>query len=193
MTDPTSTNIDRFVRAIARIDSANAEDPAGKELLYSQRMTAWLDRIEPAASEALRIAARAQHIRRWQIPRADFPMDRIGYLKWRTTLYRFHADQTAAILREAGYDEATIERVGSLIRKERIKLDAEAQTLEDVICLVFLENYFAEFAQQHDRDKVVGILRKTWAKMSARGQGEALKLSMSDEARQLVERALAPD
>lgn len=193
MTDPTSTNIDRFVRAIARIDSANAEDPAGKELLYSQRMTAWLDRIEPAASEALRIAARAQHIRRWQIPRTDFPMDRIGYLKWRTTLYRFHADQTAAILREAGYDEATIERVGSLIRKERIKLDAEAQTLEDVICLVFLENYFAEFAQQHDRDKVVGILRKTWAKMSARGQGEALKLSMSDEARQLVERALAPD
>jgi hypothetical protein len=181
---------DRFALALARIDAANAEDPLGKELLYSQRMSAWLDRIEPGASEALRLAARAQHLRRWTIPRSDFPMDRIGYLKWRTTLYRFHADEAAAILREVGYDEQTVARVGSLIRKEGIKQDAEAQALEDVICLVFLENYFAEFAAQHDEEKVVGILRKTWRKMSERGRGVALGLAMPAEARRLVERAL---
>jgi hypothetical protein len=186
-----SHNPHRFARALARIDAANAEDPLGKELLYSQRMSAWLDRIEPDASEALRLAARAQHIRRWTIPRSDYPMDRIGYLKWRTTLYRFHADEAAAILREVGYDEPAVARVGSLIRKERIKQDAEAQTLEDVICLVFLENYFAEFAAQHDGEKVVGILRKTWRKMSERGRGVALTLAMPPEARRLVERAVS--
>ena len=181
----------RFARALARIDAANAEDPNGKELLYSQRMSDWLDRVEPDASEALRLAARAQHVRRWTIPRSDYPMDRIGYLKWRTTLYRFHADTAGAMLREVGYDEGTVARVGSLIRKERIKQDAEAQTLEDVICLVFLENYFAEFAAQHDEGKVVNILRRTWGKMSERGRGVALTLEMPAEARRLVERALS--
>src|SRR5689334_6093651 len=128
----------RFDAAVRLIDAANAEDPHGRGLLYSQRMSEWLERNEPGASEALRLAARAQHLRRWTIPRSDFPMDRIGYLKWRTTLYRFHADEAAAILRDVGYDEQTIARVGSLIRKERLKQDAEAQALEDVICLVFL-------------------------------------------------------
>jgi hypothetical protein len=180
----------RFDQAVRLIDDANGQDPHGKELLYSRRMSQWLDRIEPGASEALRLAARAQHVRRWTIPRSDYPMDRLGYLKWRTTLYKFHADEAAAILRGVGYDEATITRVGSLIRKERLKADLEAQTLEDVICLVFLENYFAEFAQQHDEEKVVGILRKTWKKMSDRGRGVALTLDMPAEARRLVERAL---
>jgi hypothetical protein len=181
----------RFTAAVARIDAANAEDPNGKELLYSQRMSAWLDRVEPDAPEALRLAARAQHVRRWAIPRSDYPMDRIGYLTWRTTLYKFHAEQAAGILREVGYDEGTIARVASLVRKERIKTDPEAQTLEDVICLVFLENYFAEFAAQHDGEKVVGILRKTWRKMSERGRGVALTLEIPAEARRLVERALS--
>lgn len=183
-------NIYRFDRAIELIDAANAQDPNGRELTYSQRMTAWLERIEPTAPEALRLAARAQHIRRWMIPRSDYPMDRIGYLKWRTTLYGFHADQAAGILNEAGYDQETIERVRSLIRKEKIKTDADAQALEDVICLVFLENYFAEFAAQKDEEKVIGIVQKTWKKMSERGRGEALKLEMPGEARRLVEKAL---
>jgi hypothetical protein len=181
----------RFTDTIARIDAANAQDPHGKELLYSQRMTAWLERIEPAASEALRIAARAQHIRRWTIPRGDYPMDRIGYLRWRTTLYKFHADEVSRIMTETRYDEEAIARVASLVKKERIKTDPEAQTLEDVICLVFLENYFAEFAAGHEEEKVIGILRKTWKKMSPRGQAEALKLEMPTEARRLVEKALA--
>jgi hypothetical protein len=181
----------RFIAAIERIDAANAQDPHGKELLYSQRMSAWLERIEPDAPEALRLAARAQHIRRWTIPRADYPMDRIGYLKWRTTLYRFHADEAAGILREVGYDEPTIARVASLVRKEQIKSDPDAQTLEDVICLVFLENYFAEFAAGHDEDKVINILRRTWKKMSERGRGTALTLEIPAAAKRLVERALS--
>ena len=184
--DPT-----RFDVAIRLIDQANAEDPHGKELLYSQRMSNWLERVEPGASEALRLAARAQHVRRWAIPRSDYPMDRIGYLTWRTTLGKFHAEEATRILREVGYDEATIGRVASLVRKERIKSDAEAQTLEDVICLVFLENYFAEFAASHDEEKVVNILRKTWRKMSERGRGVALTLEIPPAARRLVERALA--
>jgi hypothetical protein len=182
-----------FDRAIALIDAANAADPHGKELVYSRRMTAWLERLAPDAPAALRLAARAQHLRRWAIPRADFPMDRIGYLAWRTTLYKFHADQTSVILRGAGYDEETIDRVAGLIRKERIKADADAQTLEDVICLVFLENYFADFAAGHDDEKVVHILRRTWRKMSDRGHQLALELPLPAEARRLVERALAPD
>jgi hypothetical protein len=182
---------DAFSLAIEQIDAANAADPHGKELLYSQRMSAWLDKLRPDAPEPLRLAARAQHVRRWHIPRADYPMDRIGYLTWRTTLYRFHAEETAKILAEVGYDGDTIARTSSLIRKERIKTDSDAQTLEDVICLVFLENYFADFAAAHDDEKVVNILRKTWRKMSPQGHEMALTLSIPLEARKLVERALA--
>jgi len=183
----------RFKQAIDLIDAANAADPAGKELLYSQRMSAWLERIDPSASIALRLATRAQHIRRWMIPRSDYPMDRIGYLKWRTTLYKFHADEVARILKDVGYDEETTQRVAALVRKERIKTEAEAQTLEDVICLVFLENYFAEFAAAHEDEKVIGILRKTWKKMSEGGHELALALPIPEAARRLVERALSGD
>jgi len=195
-----STGPDRFRTAIDLIDAANAADPttvidAGApvpaELLYSRRMTAWLDRLYPHASEPLKLAARAQHIRRWEHPRSAYPMDRIGYLKWRTALYTFHADTTAALLRKAGYDDETVSRVRSLLKKERIKTDADAQALEDTICLCFLENYFADFAPRHDEDKVIGILRKTWGKMSEVGHAAALKLPMEPEAARLVEKALA--
>ena len=117
-------------------------------------------------------------------------MDRIGYLTWRTTLYKFHADETSKILHETGYDDPTIAHVASLVRKDRIKTDPEAQTLEDVICLVFLENYFTDFAAEHNDQKVIGILQKTWKKMSDRGRAEARKLDMPDEARNLLQRAL---
>lgn len=174
---------DRFRSAIERFDQANAQDPNQtivqgrpfpKELLYSQRMTEWLNRLEPDASEPLKLAARCQHIRRWEIPRASFPMDRIGYLTWRKTLYQFHADTAATILREVGYDQATIARVQSLLKKEKLKADPEMQTLEDVICLVFLENYFSDFAREQDEQKMLGIIRRTWMKMSDRGHQAAL-------------------
>jgi hypothetical protein len=193
-------DLERFNAAIARFDAANADDPTTevfqgavypKELLYAQRMTAWLDKIAPEASEALRLAVRCQHIQRWTIPRHTYAMDRHGYLRWRTTLAKFHADTAAVILRDVGYDDAAIQRVQTLLRKERLKRDPEVQCLEDVICLVFLEHYLAAFATQHDEVKVLDILRKTWTKMSPRGHEVALTLPMSPEARRLVEQALA--
>ena len=186
--------------AISLIDASNAADPnresfAGqerpKELLYSRRMTAWLERLEPNASEALRLAAHGQHICRWTIPRTAYPLDRAGYHRWRSSCQQMHAQKLAEILHAVGYDAATIGRVQSLVRKERMKLDPEAQLLEDVVCLVFLENYFAEFAREHDEPKLIEIVRKTWKKMSDSGHQAALTLPLSDDCRRIVEKALA--
>jgi len=183
-----TADAERFARAIARIDAANAEDPnrelgddgeRPKELLYAERMTAMLERFAPGASEPLRLAARCQHIRRWKIPRADYPLTRAGYLQWRTKLRDFHADLVAPMLREAGYEEAPIARVRSLIRKERLKSDPEAQTLEDVVALVFVAHYLDRFVAAHrdyDEAKLVDILKKTARKMSARGREAAVTL-----------------
>ena len=153
-------------------------------------MTDWLHRLYPDAAEALQLAARAQHIRRWKIPRSRYPMTRQGYHQWRTTLYSFHADEAEKILREVDYDNIIIERVRSLLRKEKLKADPQTQALEDVACLVFLENYFADFALKHDEKKVIDILRRTWKKMSDHGQAAALQLPLPAEARRLVEMAL---
>ena len=178
---------DHFKEAIARIDAANADDPnremvAGKEypkeLIYAQRMTEWLNKYEPDAAEALQLAARAQHICRWKIPRNEYPMGRVGYNEWRTTLARMHGDITARIMREVGYDEQMCERVRALLMKDRMSLaDRDVQTLEDVICLVFLEFYFVPFAPQYSEQKLSGIVRKTWRKMSERGHQTALTLA----------------
>jgi hypothetical protein len=193
---------DRFRRAIELFDAANSEDPnrevhegrsRPRELLYAERMTRWLERLARDASTPLRLAARCQHIRRWEIPRGAYPADRVGYLRWRKALMEFHAETAGEILGRVGYDEETIARVQSLLRKERLKSDPETQTLEDVICLVFLEDYFAEFARKHDEAKLIGILRKTWAKMSPRGREAALALELGPGARALVEKALAGD
>lgn len=183
-------NDERFIKAIQRFDALNAEDPIGKELPYSQRMSTWLEKLEPSAAEPLKLAARAQHLMRWKIPRDSYPKDRAGYLKWRTTLYDFHADRAAEVLRDVGYDEATIARVRSLIRKEKIKADADAQTLEDVICLVFLENYFEGFASEHDEEKLVRILQRTWKKMSERGHQAAMTIQFSASQMALIQKAL---
>jgi hypothetical protein len=191
----------RFEQAIARIDEANGADPnrtvidgreIADELLYATRMTRWLERLEPGASEPLRLAARAQHVCRWMIPRDLYPMTRAGYHQWRTELGRFHADKAAAILRDVGYDDATIARVQALIRKENFKADPEAQRLEDVICLVFLEHYFREFAAKHDDAKLVNILRRTWQKMSDVGHAAAMQLNFGERGRRLIEEALKP-
>jgi len=192
-------NSDRFTAAIAQIDAANAADPnreayegrdAPKELLYSRRMSDWLIRMAPEASEALRIAAHGQHICRWTIPRSSYPMDRTGYLRWRNDCKRMHAEKLGEILHKAGYDQPTIERVQSLVRKEQLKADPETQLLEDVVCLVFLENYFADFSRQHNEAKLIDIVRKTWKKMSPRGHKAALELPLSPDCRAIVETAL---
>ena len=191
---------DRFRRAVERFDAANGEDPnreladgveQPKELVYARRMTARLDRFRPDAPEAVRLAARCQHIRRWTIPRTDYPAGREGYRRWRTELARFHADTAAAILRDVGYGDEVVARVGSLLRKERLKADPDVQLLEDVICLVFVEHYLAGFAPKHDEETLAGVLRKTWRKMSEDGRRAALALDLPENVRSVVERAVA--
>jgi len=194
-----SNSDDRFRAAIQEFDAANREDPNRelwqgkeypKELLYAERMTQWLERLALESSEPLRLAVRCQHIRRWTIPRSQFPEGRRGYHDWRITLAGFHAREAGAILRKVGYDELTIQRVQDLVQKKHLKTDPETQLLEDVVCLVFLEYYFIEFSHQHDEEKLATILRKTWRKMSDRGHRAALELELPDEGRGLIERAL---
>lgn len=189
-------------RALARIDADNEEDPrrvtvdgheVAVEVLYSRRMTAWLERLRPDASDALRIAVRAQHIRRWTVERGSFPEGRKGYHHWRATLARVHADRAAEILGEVGYPAGTVARVRDLLLKKRLQTDPECQTLEDCACLVFLEHHLAELAAGQPEDKMIAILRKTWPKMSARAHAEALALALPGHLAALVERALAVD
>ncbi len=188
---------DRLTTTLDLIDAANAGDPTIEAdgtphaLAYGHRMSRWLERLEPGAPVALRIAARAQHIERWRIPRDDYPRDRAGYHRWRTTLGRMHAERAAALARAAGFDEVVAARIQALVRKEGIKLDPETQALEDAACLVFLETELADFAARHDEAKVVDVLRKTWRKMSERGHAAALGLDLPAATRSLVEKALA--
>ncbi len=197
---PVSKSARRLARVLELIDAANAEDPRkeeceGKmmprELLYGRRMSASLRRLEPKASAPLQIAARAQHLRRWEHPRGGFPEGRAGYLRWRTGLYRFHAEQAATLMRAVGYDETDVARVGELLQKKLILKDDEAATLEDVACLVFIEHYLDDFARTKEADKMVGIIRKTWEKMTPRGQAAARKIALPPEAQALVARALS--
>ena len=190
---------ERFREATLRFDRANAEDPNEeavdgashpKELLYAQRMSGALARFAPDASEVVRLAVRCQHIRRWTVPRSSYPEGGAGYRRWRTDLGRFHAETAGGILREVGYDEAIVGRVQALLRKERLKADPEVQLLEDVVCLVFLSYHLAPFAAQHEDEKVVGILRKTWRKMSDRGRSAARDLDLAPELRALLTRAV---
>lgn len=190
----------RFETAIALIDKKNAEDEntyqvAGlaypKELLYSQRMTRTLLRFEPNASKALQIAARAQHICRWKIQRDEYPMDRVGYLKWRETLKKMHADITGEILQQVNFDVQFTDRVQKILLKKLIKKNEESQALEDTICLVFLDYYFDEFAAKHSDEKVIDILQKTWVKMSAKGHEAALKITFSEKGLALVKQAIS--
>jgi hypothetical protein len=190
----------RFDKAIERFDAAHAEDPAReladgtvrpKELLYAMRMSAWLQSFAPDASEPLKLAARCQHIRRWSIPRSTFSTDVKGYRQWRAEEARAHAETAARILEDVGYEEATIRRVQALVRKEGLKSDPEVQQLEDVACVVFLDSYFAAFAEKHDDETLLRIVRKTWTKMSASGRDAALGLALPAPLRSLVQRAVA--
>lgn len=189
-----------FEEAIARIDAENAKDPnqeyyqgqsIARELVYSYRMSEQLDSFVPDAPEALKLAARAHHICRWEIPRSSYPDDRKGYLQWRNALKAFHASKTAEILEEVGYEVSDIDRVKFLIEKKQLKKDADTQALEDVICLVFLQYYAEDFSKKETEDKMISILQKTWRKMSDKGREAALQLDLPFTVRSLVEKALA--
>lgn len=184
-----------FVAAIAAIDTANAADPHSIEVagamrpsghVYGERMSAALAALYPDASEALQLAARAQHLCRWKVPRRDYPEGRAGYHRWRNDLKRLHAQWAADILAANGYDEAMIARTGALIRKEGLATDPETQALEDAACIVFITYELEDFAAKHDDAKLVGILAKTWAKMSARAHEKALTLDLPPRIRRLL-------
>ena len=161
-----------------------------REFAYAQRVTDWVLRLDPQASEPLRIAARGQHVRRWTIPREQYPRIRAGYLKWRETLKRFHADTIAALMREEGYPEETVARVARLIMKKDLGADPDTQTLEDALCLIFLETQLADLRQKTAEPALLEALRKSWKKMSPRAQALARTLSLGEEERALLERAL---
>lgn len=174
-------NPEHFNQAIALFDAANAQDPnqdegQPKELLYAQRMTEMIGRFASEASEVAQLAVRAQHIKRWTVPRSNYPLGKPGYFAWRTGLYRFHAETAGELMRQAGYDDATIEQVKLAVSKQGIKTNADTQMLEDVSCLVFIEHYMLGFAGQqadYTEDKWLGIIRKTWSKMSGAAQNFA--------------------
>ncbi|HUZ08344.1 MAG TPA: DUF4202 domain-containing protein, partial [Candidatus Paceibacterota bacterium] len=158
--------------------------------LYAQRLTNWVLRICPDASEELRLAARCQHIRRWEIPRGSYPMTRAGYLKWRADLKKFHAQQSGKILRETGYDEETIRRVQDLNLKKNVPDGPETRALEDALCLVFLEFQLADLAAKTAEDKTINALQKCWGKMTGAARAEALKLNYGASEKSLLQRAL---
>lgn len=190
----------RLAVTIEAIDVANARDPntiladgqrQPAELIYGRRMSTALSHMAPEASEHLQIAARGQHIERWTSPRKSYPDGRAGYLHWRSDLKNFHARRLGEIMTSAGYGTGDVDRVGALVRKERLKVDAEVQLLEDVVCVVFLEHYLDEFMRKTDENKLANILAKTWRKMSARGHEHALKLKLPPAVPRLLENGLA--
>jgi hypothetical protein len=185
----------KFTAALRRFDEENSRDPNSensqpRELLYAQRLTNWVLKLHPNASEELRLAARCQHICRWEIPRDSYPMTRAGYLKWRADLKKFHAQKSGEILREVGYDENAIRRVQDLNLKKNFPSDPETRTLEDALCLVFLEFQLADLAAKTADDKTINALQKSWGKMTEAARAEALKLNYGEREKTLLQRAL---
>jgi hypothetical protein len=190
----------RTASALAAVDAFNAGDPRrdvldGKELpfetAYAERLTRWVLKLEPQASDVLRIAARAQHVGRWTVPRTSYPEGRGGYLRWREDLKKFHATTAGKILASVGYDPASIERVQSLILKKNLKTDPEAQLLEDALCLVFLETQFADLKGKTPDEKMKDIVRKTWAKMGPAGRSAAQALPLPPPLKEFLTAVLA--
>ncbi|HEX5171154.1 MAG TPA: DUF4202 domain-containing protein [Cyclobacteriaceae bacterium] len=193
---------DKLARAFAAFDAYNKNDPNieigdgksyPKELLYSIRMTEQLERFAPDSAEYHKLAARCQHIGRWEIPRNKYPMDKKGYLQWRNTLKQHHATIADKILTECGYDSNTVDIVKFLLLKKQLYTNPDTQLLEDVICLVFVEYYLDEFADKHkhEEEKVVDIVQKTLKKMSPRAISEAVKLAKSERVKNLLEKAVS--
>ena len=191
---------ERLARALAAIDAANADDPATidvdgvtrpKEQAHAEMMSAWVVRLDPDADEAQLLAARAHHLRRWAIPRADYPDGRSGYLRWRTALKKRHAEDVGRILAAEGYDDATIARVQQIVRKEGLGRDEAVQVHEDALCLVFLQTQFDELIERLGHDKAVEVVAKTLAKLSEAGREVALGLPLSEPGLSVVTGALS--
>ena len=191
---------ERLTTLLQRIDQLNSQDPntevikgvpQPRELVYAQRLTAWVLRLRPDASEALRIAARGQHVRRWTIPRQQYPRARQGYLQWRETLKVFHAQTVGELMNAAGYPEPVIARVQRLMSKKDLAADPDTQTLEDALCLVFLETQFEEMRRKTPDATLREVLRKAWKKMSESARAIAQQLPLEEEAKAFLRESLA--
>lgn len=189
---------EQFNAVIKAIDTVNAEDPRKiivdgvehpYEAIYADRMTETMQRMYPDASELLRIAARAQHIRRWQIPRDTFPRNKEGYQQWRLGMRQLHAELVGGIMGDNGYSADDIALVGTFLRKERLKRDADSQALENVVDVVFLGYYWDDFITKfsdYTDDKLIDIVGKTLRKMSSHGHAAALALDLPPETVRIV-------
>jgi len=179
-------------QAIQLLDQANADDPKnGVELLYSQRMLNTLQGFKKDASGPLTLACYAQHVCRWKLARKDYPTGLEGYLKWRTDLAKLHASVLADVMQQSGFSDDDIKLASNIIQKKRLKKDPEAQTMEDVSCLVFLNHYFDPFIEKHSEERIIDIVQKTWAKMSDEGHAAALELALPEHLQALVLKALS--
>jgi hypothetical protein len=185
---------ERLARVLGAIDAANARDPRQtedgrpRELVYADRLTAWVLRLTSTPSDALRIAARGQHIERWTSPRESQPLDRGGYLRWREQLKRFHADRVGGLMREQGCTEDEIRRVADLITKVAHRAgDPEGMILEDALCLLFFETPWDALRAKLPADKLENALRKTWKKMGTAGRDRARGLALHPELRRRVD------
>jgi hypothetical protein len=182
------------MNALNEADPNHFETPLGprpRELWMAERLEHWVHQVADPPSTALLLAARCQHLMRWRIPRSDYDQGRIGYLKWRKDLAKMHADAGSEILREVAFDAETIEQVREINLKQNLKTNPDVQAMEDALCLCFLEQEYAAFAEKHENQKVIEIVQKTWRKMSAVGQRLALELPLSGRPAQLVRLALA--
>jgi hypothetical protein len=177
-------------RAFEAIDRENADDPHGKELDHADRAVAWIRQLRPDAPDALLLAARGHHVRRWEIPRAAEPDGRPGYLRWKRRLQQHHADVLGRVLRDVGYDDATLERVQAIVKKERLKSDPDVQSLEDALALVFLQTQLTELGEKLDDDHMVDVLVKTLRKMTPAGREAAGLLTYDEHGQALVQRSV---
>jgi hypothetical protein len=196
---PEGAERDLVDRAVAAIDAVNEQDPVRlvvdgverpKEVVHAERMTHWVTLLDPNASAAQLIAARAHHLRRWASPRTEYPEGRAGYLRWRTDQKARHAREVGELLRGLGADDALVERVAAIVAKRELRTDPATQTHEDALCLVFLEQQLDGVADQLGTDHVVDVLRRTAAKMSPAGLQVAAGLPLTDHGRALLAAAL---
>lgn len=189
----------RYAAAAAAIDAANAEDPnrvvvRGADeplaLAHGRLAAEWVGRLVPDAPEELLLAARAHHLRRWEVPRASYPEGKAGYHRWKRDQRARHADDVAAILTAAGYADGAVARVQALVRRDDLRTDPGAQAVEDAACLVFLETQLADVSTKLDRDHLLDVLRKTARKMSPAGLAAAAHVPLDDAGRALLAEAL---
>ena len=190
----------KFEKALELFDQYNSNDPKRyswdgtvypQELFFALQVYQWVTKLDPHASEALLLASRCQHIGRWESPRESYPEGKAGYLNWRSNLAKFHAEKAGTLLTQAGYDEDTISRVQKIVLKQQLKNDPEVQTMENALCLVFLQFEYDDFIEKHEDEKVIRILQKTWGKMTGPGRDAALTLTFSERGTDLVNKALA--